>query len=183
MSLDPTYPFVPVVNFLGAFLVLIPLPWQLQSWNTGICMTMIWTCIGCLIRGVNSVAWKDNVEDSAPLWCDICTWLVHKFSDKFLLTYLSRHSNSVTPHGWWLGRHTSGFLLNRTTPLQNFEDERSSYNETRGWGLSCAYEYEEISTNTPLCVSYRNGRNFSLTCHYALDCRFSSWYCVRMTIL
>ncbi|KAG6329810.1 hypothetical protein ID866_9278 [Astraeus odoratus] len=34
-------------------------------------MYMIWASLGCLILGVNSIVWKDNVINWAPVWCDI----------------------------------------------------------------------------------------------------------------
>ena len=37
-------------------------------------MYMVWTGLGCLVLFVNSLVWKDNVTDWAPVWCDIGTF-------------------------------------------------------------------------------------------------------------
>ena len=77
--------------FIGFILVSIPLPWHfegtffnaqscqsctkattLAAWNTGTCLYMIWTGIGCLIGFINSIVWNRNVGNWAPVWCDIC---------------------------------------------------------------------------------------------------------------
>ncbi|KAF4611600.1 hypothetical protein D9613_004065 [Agrocybe pediades] len=70
-----TYPIFPIFAFLGFVLVLIPLPWHLQALNSGTCLFMIWTAIGCLNQFVNSVVWHGNIIDWAPIWCDISTRL------------------------------------------------------------------------------------------------------------
>nr|AIX99553.1 pheromone receptor [Cyclocybe aegerita] len=69
---DPSYPAFPVFVFISFVLVLIPLPWHLQAWNSGTCLYMIWTAVGCLNLFVNSIIWHNNVVDWAPVWCDIC---------------------------------------------------------------------------------------------------------------
>ncbi|KAK7030188.1 STE3-like pheromone receptor [Favolaschia claudopus] len=70
---DPTYPAFPLFSFLGFVLVLIPLPWHFQAWNSGTCLFMIWVSISCLIGFVNSIIWGDSIADVAPIWCDIST--------------------------------------------------------------------------------------------------------------
>ena len=78
MALDPTYPSVPIFNFLAFLLVLLPLPWQLHSWNIGTCMFSLWTAACCFIIFLNTVIWKDNTNNSAPVLCDICKFLSHQ---------------------------------------------------------------------------------------------------------
>ncbi|KAL0952925.1 hypothetical protein HGRIS_007139 [Hohenbuehelia grisea] len=75
-SLDPTYPLFPICAFLGFLVSLIPLPWHIQAWNAGTCMYMFWTAISCLIEFVNSLVWKGNIENPAPVWCDISSKLL-----------------------------------------------------------------------------------------------------------
>lgn len=72
MAADPTYPLYPVIAFIGFVLALIPLPWHLQSWNSGTCYYMVWTALACLNEFVNAVVWSNTVIDLAPVWCDIC---------------------------------------------------------------------------------------------------------------
>ncbi|KAI0702581.1 STE3-domain-containing protein [Earliella scabrosa] len=76
MSTDPTWPAYPIVSFLGFILVLVPLPWHLQAWNSGTCYYMIWTALGCLNEFVNSIVWHNNVLNVAPIWCDISTRII-----------------------------------------------------------------------------------------------------------
>ncbi|KAF8200239.1 pheromone A receptor-domain-containing protein [Pholiota molesta] len=73
---DPSYPAFPVFAFLSFILVLIPLPWHFQAWNSGTCLYMIWTAIGCLNLFINSIIWHNNAIDWAPVWCDISTRIV-----------------------------------------------------------------------------------------------------------
>ena len=42
------------------------------AWNTGTCLYMIWTGLACLIQFINSIVWRSNVINWAPVWCDIC---------------------------------------------------------------------------------------------------------------
>ncbi|KAF5378503.1 hypothetical protein D9615_007171 [Tricholomella constricta] len=70
---DPSYPAFSIFSFIGFILVLIPLPWHFQAWNSGTCLFMIWTAIGCLNLFINSIVWHNNAIDWAPVWCDIST--------------------------------------------------------------------------------------------------------------
>ncbi|KAI6007087.1 pheromone A receptor-domain-containing protein [Pisolithus albus] len=80
-------------SFIGFVLCAIPLPWHLEgpsfiliffgrevtgdsrsdctAWNTGTCLYMIWTGLGCLNQFINSVVWNSDVINKAPVWCDI----------------------------------------------------------------------------------------------------------------
>lgn len=73
---DSTYPLYPVLALFGAVLVLIPLPWHLQAWNSGTCLYMFWTAVACLNLGVNSIVWHNSALNLAPVWCDICECLL-----------------------------------------------------------------------------------------------------------
>ena len=66
------YPLFPVASFLGFFLVLLPLPWHLEAWNSGTCYYMMWTALACLNRFINSVVWANDAINRAPVFCDIC---------------------------------------------------------------------------------------------------------------
>lgn len=63
-------------SFIGFILVTIPLPWHLEAWNTGTCLYMFWAGLGCLNFFVNSIIWNDNVNNVAPVWCDISTRII-----------------------------------------------------------------------------------------------------------
>ncbi|KAJ7231512.1 pheromone A receptor-domain-containing protein [Mycena rebaudengoi] len=69
--LDATYPLFSIFSFLGFVLVLIPLPWHLQAWNSGTCYFMMWTAIACLNQFVNSVVWANDAIVRTPGWCDL----------------------------------------------------------------------------------------------------------------
>nr|AGG68697.1 putative pheromone receptor [Flammulina velutipes]QPK40831.1 putative pheromone receptor [Flammulina velutipes] len=73
---DPTYPLLSVFSFIGFVVSLIPLPWHLQAWNSGTCAFMIWTAALCLVRFINSVIWHGNMDNVAPVWCDISTQIM-----------------------------------------------------------------------------------------------------------
>lgn len=73
--MDPTYPLFPIFAFLGFILSLIPLPWHFQAWNSGTCFYMMWASLACLNQFVNSIVWRGNILNPAPIWCDICKWM------------------------------------------------------------------------------------------------------------
>ena len=72
--MDLIYPLVPIANFLGFILALIPLfavTRVRNAANIAIISFAVWISVACFIHGVNTVLWKDNVNDFAPIWCDI----------------------------------------------------------------------------------------------------------------
>ena len=73
MARDVTYPLVPVINFLGVFLVLLPFSTRTlrQRWNTGICMYAIYVATMCLFLAVDTIVWANNFNIISPVWCDI----------------------------------------------------------------------------------------------------------------
>ncbi|KAF9814625.1 hypothetical protein IEO21_04988 [Rhodonia placenta] len=70
---DPTYPLFSVCALLGFVAALIPLPWHFQSWNAGTCMYIVWASLASLIEFIDSVVWNGNINNPAPVWCDIST--------------------------------------------------------------------------------------------------------------
>ncbi|KDQ50562.1 hypothetical protein JAAARDRAFT_141682 [Jaapia argillacea MUCL 33604] len=72
---DPTNALFSAFAFIGFIITLIPLPWHLEAWNSGTCYFMIWTSLGCLNQFINSIIWRGNALNSAPVWCDISTRL------------------------------------------------------------------------------------------------------------
>ena len=73
-TMDPTFPLVPVINFVSALLVLIPFTIGLlcRSWNLGVWVSALWIIEQSISTGVNTILWANNVDDLAPVWCDIC---------------------------------------------------------------------------------------------------------------
>lgn len=71
--MDPTYPLVPIANFIGCVLALVPLfHMDTRLWNTGVYVFVLWSFLACFQTAINTVVWSKDVEDRAPVWCDIC---------------------------------------------------------------------------------------------------------------
>ncbi|EIN05671.1 STE3-domain-containing protein [Punctularia strigosozonata HHB-11173 SS5] len=62
--------------FFGFTLSVIPLYWHLEVWNVGTVLYMLWTAVGCLNNFVNSIVFKHNAINWAPVWCDISSRLI-----------------------------------------------------------------------------------------------------------
>ncbi|KAH9964859.1 pheromone A receptor-domain-containing protein [Russula dissimulans] len=60
-------------SFVGFVMCAIPFYWHLEAWNTGTCLYMAWTGLGCLVQCINSIVWNGNMIDKAPVYCDIVT--------------------------------------------------------------------------------------------------------------
>ncbi|KAH9990938.1 pheromone A receptor-domain-containing protein [Russula vinacea] len=60
-------------SFIGFVLCTIPFYWHLEAWNTGTCLYMIWTGVGCLMQCINSIVWNGNIINRVPVYCDIST--------------------------------------------------------------------------------------------------------------
>lgn len=72
MAQDPTFPLIPILNFIGVLLVLIPFSTSsLQKWNTGVCMLAIYVSVMCLFIAIDTIVWSNNFNVIAPVWCDI----------------------------------------------------------------------------------------------------------------
>lgn len=68
--MDPTYPLVPFANFIGFLLILLPML-TCMTYSIGICAFAAWAILFGFGQGVNSIVWKDNTNDIAPVWCDL----------------------------------------------------------------------------------------------------------------
>ena len=99
-------------SFIGFVFCAIPFYWHLEgkgkhlrgwnillrpsdgtAWNTGTCLFMIWTGLGCLLQFINSIVWNKNIINRAPVYCDICK-TPHAFKSSL---ENSCHSLSFTP--------------------------------------------------------------------------------------
>ncbi|KAI0061292.1 pheromone receptor [Artomyces pyxidatus] len=65
-----------VFAVLGLVLSVIALYWHIEAFNVGICLFLVWTAVGCLILFINSVVWNGNMDNVAPIWCDIAVRLL-----------------------------------------------------------------------------------------------------------
>ncbi|KAH9856256.1 GPCR fungal pheromone mating factor [Lenzites betulinus] len=69
------YPILPITAFVGAFLVLIPVPSHWRARNYATVSLVAWLFVLDLIYGINSIVWSDNVRIRLLVWCDITTKL------------------------------------------------------------------------------------------------------------
>lgn len=85
---DMLHPEYPVVSFLSVFLLLCSAPshfrvsvilfsltlktqFFIQARNVATISLILWLVVLSIIRGVDSIAWADNVEIKLLVWCDI----------------------------------------------------------------------------------------------------------------
>jgi pheromone a factor receptor len=59
-------------NYLCPWNNLLRLDGTVTAWNTGTCLFMVWTGLGCLLQSINSIVWNKNIVNRAPIYCDIC---------------------------------------------------------------------------------------------------------------
>ena len=48
---------------------------------------MIWTALGCLFQGINSIVWNKNMINRVPVYCDICKSVDPLFIERSLTLY------------------------------------------------------------------------------------------------
>ena len=118
-----------VFSFIGFVLCTIPFYWHFKgkvcnyspdrsvlseninvARNTGTCLFMIWTGLGCLLQCINSIVWNKNMINRAPVYCDICNSLdalslerlftirhlqQHMFKSRSMLLYQLPHFASI----------------------------------------------------------------------------------------
>ncbi|KDQ50581.1 hypothetical protein JAAARDRAFT_580088 [Jaapia argillacea MUCL 33604] len=59
-------------SFSAFILASLPLFWQIKaSGNVGACSLAIWSAVGYLNSFINSIIWRNNTVNWAPVWCDI----------------------------------------------------------------------------------------------------------------
>ncbi|OBZ74837.1 Pheromone B alpha 3 receptor [Grifola frondosa] len=58
---------------LGFILVCIPLYWHMEAWNVGCVLYIFFVGTECLIKFINTVVWRNNAINWAPVYCDITT--------------------------------------------------------------------------------------------------------------
>jgi len=67
-----SYSALPAAGLIAAILALIPLPRQIRARNIATIALSWWFFGSCLILAVDAIIWAGNVNNSAPVWCDIC---------------------------------------------------------------------------------------------------------------
>ena len=110
-DMDPTFPLVPIANFIGCILVLISLSkGMFQTWNVGACSFAFWTFVLNLEIGVNSIVWSNNTNNVAPVWCDIssCPFI---FPIEYEYIVLKEHSRDSDTHRHCLNRRFTCLVI------------------------------------------------------------------------
>nr|GAT45148.1 pheromone receptor Rcb2 B44 [Mycena chlorophos] len=64
---------LPLGAFVGALLVLVPLPWHWRARNVPTLSIIAWLFISNIVLAVNSIVWAGSIEIRAEVWCDIAT--------------------------------------------------------------------------------------------------------------
>ena len=79
-NMDPSLLLVPIANLTACLLVLLSMSKNMfQSWNIGACSFAIWVAVESATTAIRAIIWSNNVENMAPLWCDIseCPSVLH----------------------------------------------------------------------------------------------------------
>src|SRR6202034_1426131 len=79
------YPELAPLGIIAAILVLIPLPRQIRARNVATIAMSLWFFEHCLIAGINAIVWAGNVNDSAPVWCEISEAFCDIFNRRALI--------------------------------------------------------------------------------------------------
>ncbi|KAH7911857.1 pheromone A receptor-domain-containing protein [Hygrophoropsis aurantiaca] len=66
----------PVVAFLAALLLLLPLPWHWRARNVATLSMILWLFVINVIYGVDAIIWGNNVNVVVPVWCDITSKII-----------------------------------------------------------------------------------------------------------
>ncbi|KAJ7061156.1 Rcb2.42 [Mycena amicta] len=64
---------LPIGAFLGAALVLVPLPWHWRARNVPTLSIIAWLFVSNITMAINSIIWADSIRLTARVWCDITT--------------------------------------------------------------------------------------------------------------
>lgn len=133
--MDPTYPLVPIANFLACVLVVIPLAHMLtRPWNTGVYFFALWTLLSSLSTAINTLVWSNDVKDRAPIWCDICKSPIY-FS-------------SLSPTEIWLEASHIDILVNTGIPACSLSITRRLYKITTIKGAMINRRQVTVSSST-----------------------------------
>lgn len=117
--MDPTYPLVPIANFIAFVLTLIPLLHvSRRPWNAGVFVFALWLSLICLSTAINTIVWSNDVEDRAPVWCDIC---------KPCIIFYCYHARLK----YWLKATHLSMLVNTGIPACSLIITRRLYKVTR----------------------------------------------------
>ncbi|KAI0027408.1 pheromone A receptor-domain-containing protein [Vararia minispora EC-137] len=77
MAADPTYPLIPLADFVcsASLLLLLTTNFIRQSWNLGVTFLTFWVFWEVLTDGVNAIMWANNADVKHYVYCDIVSRL------------------------------------------------------------------------------------------------------------
>lgn len=90
---DPTSPLYPILSFLAIVVSFIPFSWHFRARNVGTCSYMLSTGLYSLVEFINSIIWADNVNNVAPVWCDICESSLFRYAWNTNQGFLQLHKS------------------------------------------------------------------------------------------
>ncbi len=76
-------PALPITAFIGAILVLFPLPSHWRARNYATISLIAWLFVIDIIYGINSAIWNDNIRIQLLVWCDISAFSLPASSSPF----------------------------------------------------------------------------------------------------
>jgi len=79
------YPELAPLAIIAAILVLIPLPRQIRARNVATIAMIFWFFEHCLSSGIDAIVWAGNVNDSAPIYCQISESFCDLFNRRALI--------------------------------------------------------------------------------------------------
>jgi pheromone a factor receptor len=65
------HPEIPVLTFISAAAVLLPLPYHWRTGNVPVVALIFWLFVCCFTYGISSVIWAGTARIFVPVWCDI----------------------------------------------------------------------------------------------------------------
>ena len=81
------YPILPACAFIGVFLALITAFWNWRAGRTPTLSLIAWLFTMNVAYGANNLVWSDDVQDRAPIWCDICEYIVLRRRVLYLIPF------------------------------------------------------------------------------------------------
>ncbi|PVF96423.1 STE3-domain-containing protein [Serendipita vermifera] len=65
---------------LSLALLALPAPWHIKARNSGTLIFIFWAFLGNLVFLINNIVWDANIQNPAPIWCDISSKLLIGFN-------------------------------------------------------------------------------------------------------
>jgi len=127
------YPELAPLGIIAAILVLIPLPRQIRARNVATIAMIFWFFEHCLSSGIDAIVWAGNVNDSAPVWCQISK----SFCDLFNHRALIQDIRSATHLRNGVGIALPAATLCICKHLEYVSSGRPIYLDKRQWRRKC----------------------------------------------